>query len=325
VSTDLSLDPERSFGMDKPGKMQVDIGGLAIDTPVIIASGVWPMDPSLWPRGSMQGVGAVCSKGITREPRNGNSGNRLKETPSGLLNSIGLQNPGIGSFLEQDLPLLGSAGKPVIANIAFDTLDDLDAILGRAMQAETMIGAIELNVSCPNVSRGGMSWAMDPENLGRAVSVARNTWGGSLWVKLSPQVQSIAEASRICESSGADAIVVGNTWLGMAIDNEREAPFFERVFAGLSGPAIFPLSLRLVWEAAGCVNIPVVGCGGICRPEDALSMILAGASAVEIGTGLFIDCHLASEVCLEITSHIASKEAGTVLDLVGRARIGAGK
>lgn len=302
------------------GGMRADIGGLTIETPVIIASGVWPMDPSLWPQGSLTGVGAICSKGITLAPKPGNSGNRLRETHSGLLNSIGLQNGGVHEFVSKDLPLLASSGRPVIVNIAFDSIEELDLILQGLYPARKMIGAVEMNVSCPNVSMGGMAWGMDAASLKNAVTSARSGWEGPLWVKLSPQAPSIREAVLICELSGAQAVVVGNTWLGMAIDNEKEEPFFERVFAGLSGPAIFPLSLRLVWEAAGSADIPVIGCGGIAGPDEALSMILAGASAVALGTGLFSDSSLAFSVCEKISDHMGSRGIQSVGELVGRAR-----
>lgn len=300
--------------------MHVDIGGLHMESPVIIASGVWPMDPFLWPPGSLEGVGAICSKGITCEAKPGNSGNRLWETPSGLLNSIGLQNEGIGKFVSEDLPLLASSGRPVIVNIAFDSIGELDLILQMLNPAREMIGAVEMNVSCPNVSMGGMAWGVDPVSLESAVVAARSAWEGPLWVKLSPQTPSIAEAASVCQSSGAQAVVIANTWLGMAMDNEREEPFFERIFAGLSGPAIFPLSLRLVWEAAGSVDIPVIGCGGIGGPDEALSMILAGASAVALGTGLFLDSYLAASVCRKISGHMESRGLRDVGELVGRGR-----
>ncbi|MDO9508815.1 MAG: dihydroorotate dehydrogenase [Thermovirgaceae bacterium] len=306
--------------MSKLAGLHINVGGVSMETPVIIASGVWPMNPSLWPKGSLEGVGAICSKAITLEPRAGNRGNRLRETHSGLLNSIGLQNGGAVSFIENDLPALSSSGKPVVANIAFETLDELRMIIERLNSCRDMIGAIEMNVSCPNVSMGGMAWGMDKGSLERSVTAARSLWEGPLWVKLSPQAPSIATAARICETSGAQAVVVGNTWLGMAMDNDREEPFFDRVFAGLSGPAIFPLSLRLVWEAAGSVNIPVVGCGGICGPEEALSMFLAGASAVALGTGLFLDSRIPSSTCEKLSEHMKRRSIPEIKDLAGRGR-----
>lgn len=306
--------------MSKFMGLQIDVGGVALETPVVIASGVWPMDPSMWPEASLKGVGAICSKGTTLEPGTGNRGKRICESHCGLLNSIGLQNGGVVSFVQNDLPALGSSGKPIIANIAFETLDELRQIIERLNSRRDLIGALEMNVSCPNVSMGGMSWGVDMDSLERSVSEARSKWTGPLWVKLSPQAPSIAVAARICEASGAEAIVVGNTWLGMAMDNEREEPFFERIFAGLSGPAIFPLSLRLVWEAAASVHIPVVGCGGICGPDEALSMFLAGASAVALGTGLFQDFSLPASICVKLSQHMENRAITSISDLAGRGR-----
>ncbi|HOI81331.1 MAG: dihydroorotate dehydrogenase [Thermovirgaceae bacterium] len=300
--------------------LRTNVGGVNLETPVIVASGVWPMDPRLWPAGSMEGVGAVCSKGMTFEPREGNRGFRIMETYAGILNSIGLQNYGVEHFIAKELPLLDNSCRPVIVNIAFETLEDLRRILERLKVCRSMVGVVEMNVSCPNVSRGGLSWGVHTESLGNAVSMARQVWEGPLWVKLSPQVPSMGEFARLSQECGAQAVVVGNTWLGMAIDNDLERPFFENVFAGLSGPAIFPLALRAVWEAAGAVNIPVIGCGGIARPGDALSMILAGASAVEVGTALFIDSGLPASICRELEANLTKKGLASVRELVGRAR-----
>ena len=300
--------------------LRTNVGGVNLETPVIVASGVWPMDPRLWPAGSMEGGGAVCSKGMTFEPREGNRGFRIMETYAGILNSIGRQNYGVEHFIAKELPLLDNSCRPVIVNIAFETLEDLRRILERLKVCRSMVGVVERNVSCPNVSRGGLSWGVHTESLGNAVSMARQVWEGPLWVKLSPQVPSMGEFARLSQECGAQAVVVGNTWLGMAIDNDLERPFFENVFAGLSGPAIFPLALRAVWEAAGAVNIPVIGCGGIARPGDALSMILAGASAVEVGTALFIDSGLPASICRELEANLTKKGLASVRELGGRAR-----
>jgi len=300
--------------------LRTEVGGVDLDTPVIVASGVWPMDPALWPEGSLDGVGAVCSKGLTLKPRDGNPGCRIVETYSGVLNSIGLQNSGVNHFVAQELPALSFAGRPIIVNIAFETLDDLVEAVEVLKGSALKISALELNVSCPNVSRGGMTWGIHPDSLESAVTAARRAWDGILWVKLSPQAPSVGEFAELSQGCGAEAVVVGNTWLGTAIDNERERPFFENVFAGLSGPAVFPLALRAVWEAAGAVEIPVIGCGGISRPQDALSMILAGASAVEVGTALFVDSRLPASICRELERHLREKGLSSVGDLVGRAR-----
>ncbi len=167
---------------------------------------------------------------------------------------------------------------------------------------------------------GGMAWGINPSALEEAVASARAVWSGPLWVKISPQAHSIVEAARVCEKMGADAVVAGNTWLGMAIDNRREKPFFDRVFAGLSGPAIFPLSLRMVWETAGSVAIPVIGCGGISGPEESLSMMLAGASAIQAGTSLFIESHLPSRICGGLLKHMDDHGLQNAAFLTGRAR-----
>lgn len=299
--------------------LRTEVGGISLETPVIVASGVWPMDPALWPQGSLDGVGAICSKGLTLDPRDGNRGCRIVETYSGVLNSIGLQNPGVGHFLAEELPVLREAGRPIIVNIAFETLADLEKALEVLKRSASKISGLELNVSCPNVSKGGMTWGIDLDSLKSAVTTARSSWDGALWVKLSPQVPSVAEFAGLSQECGADAVVVSNTWLGAAIDNERERPVFDKVFAGLSGPAIFPLALRAVWEAYGAVEIPVVGCGGISRPQDALSMILAGASAVEVGTVLFVDSRLPAMICREIEQHLGKKGLSAVGDLTGRA------
>ncbi|HPD97618.1 MAG TPA: dihydroorotate dehydrogenase [Synergistales bacterium] len=301
-------------------RLETVVGGVRMETPVIIASGVWPMDPGLWPTGSMDGVGAVCSKGITLYPRKGNTGGRVFETPSGMLNSIGLQNPGVSAFIDEDLGPLSSAGFPVIVNVAFGSIEELDDTVHILEKSVDKIGAIELNVSCPNVSSGGMSWGTLPSSLEEAVAGARAAWNGPLWVKLTPQAWSIADASKVCENAGADAVVVGNTWLGMAVDNQNEKPFFDRIFAGLSGPAIFPLSLRMVWEAAGSVAIPVIGCGGVSGPDEALSMMLAGASAIQAGTSLFVESRLPSLICRGLIEHMDSHSLENAVALTGRAR-----
>lgn len=317
---DLYSSGRRFFPMPGNAGLHAEVGGLSIGSPVIVASGVWPMEPSLWPEKALEGVGALCSKGLTLEPRTGNSGKRICESYSGLLNSIGLQNPGIDHFVKNELIGLQSCDKPVLVNVSFESIRELAAILEKLLPSRSLVGAVELNVSCPNVSRGGMTWGLDPEGLEKAVSFARKIWQGPLWVKLSPQTSSIGEFSRICQDCGAQAVVVANTWLGMAIDNDEEKPFFERIFAGLSGPAIFPLALRAVWEAAGAVDIPVIGCGGITRPEDALSMMLAGASAVEVGTALFHDLSLPAAICSRLSAHIEARSLGSVGEITGRAR-----
>jgi dihydroorotate dehydrogenase (NAD+) catalytic subunit len=300
--------------------LNLDLNGLELATPLIAASGVWPLSPKLWPRESLSGLGAVCSKGLTLEPRSGNPGVRLWETPSGLLNSIGLQNPGLENFIDQDLTQLAQAGLPIIINLAPESEGEIGRMLTLLAGRADRIGAVELNLSCPNVSRGGMAWGISPRGVTRAASLARAAWPGRLWIKLTPQAPDMAESARAAAEAGADAVVVANTWLGMAMDLERARPAFDRVLAGLSGPAIFPLALRLVWEASEEVEVPVVASGGVCSWEDAAAMILAGASAVEVGTGLLNDLILPEKICRGLDGYIKKLKYNSISELKGKAR-----
>lgn len=300
--------------------LSLSLSGLELATPLIAASGVWPLSPGLWPRESLAGLGAVCSKGLTLKPRQGNPGVRLWETPSGLLNSIGLQNPGLEHFLDQDLPQMAQAGLPLILNLAPESREEIERMLDLLNRRADRIGAVELNLSCPNVSRGGMAWGISAQGVARATSLARAVWQGKLWIKLTPQAPDIGAAARAAEKAGGDAVVVANTWLGMAMDLDRARPAFERVTAGLSGPAIFPLTLRLVWEAAQEVEIPVVASGGVSSWEEAGAMILAGASAVEVGTGLLKDLELPTKICQGLDRYIKKLNFKSVSELKGKGR-----
>ncbi|MEA3508604.1 MAG: dihydroorotate dehydrogenase [Synergistota bacterium] len=310
--------------MKTTADLSCTIGTLALDSPVIVASGVWPMDPSLWPAGSMQGVGAICSKGLTLEPKTGNEGTRLCETPCGVLNSIGLENPGIRSFLDDFLPLIERTGAPVILNVAFGDCGELGRIFDVVSETPGCISAVELNVSCPNVRSGGMEWGKDPLAASEAVKKTRAMWNGPLWVKLSPQAPDIGSVAVAVEESGADALVVANTWLGTAIDVNARKPVFKRVFAGLSGPAVFPLALRLVWDVAARVSIPVIGCGGITRHEHALAMIMAGARAVEIGSGQMVSANCARDIRQGIETYLDENGFSSLAELCGAARLSGG-
>lgn len=297
--------------------LSVDVGGVRLDSPLIIASGTWPQDPSWW---ALDKVGAYCTKGITREPRSGNEGPRLCETPAGLLNSIGLENEGVEKWLRSTLPQLAMTGRKLIANVACESLDGLESILKLFRGHVDEISVVELNVSCPNVDCGGQMWGIDPQGVEEATSTARRLWDGPLWVKLTPQAPDITLTAKAAEKSGADAVVVANSWLGMAIDVENLMPVFRRVVAGLSGPAIFPLALRLVWQVAEVVSIPIIGCGGVSTWKDVLAMILAGASAVELGTVLFRDLDAPSRLCEDLENFLTKRKITRLSDLVGAAR-----
>ena len=297
----------------------VSCGGIELKTPVIVASGVWPFETEFWDRKSFPGLGAICTKAVTLHQREGNPGIRVWETPSGMLNSIGLQNGGVDLFLDHHVPEISQGGIPFIVNVAMEKIQETGKVLEKLERHRSSIPAVELNISCPNVSEGGMAWGTDALSSSRAVAMAREKWSGPLWVKLTPQAGDISLVARAVQDQGADALVVGNTWLGMAMDVEKGKPVFGRVFAGLSGPAIFPLALRTVWEVCSSVSIPVVGCGGIASPDDCLAMIMAGASAVEIGTLMFTHLNAGSMICSGIEEYLQSRGLDDVKDIMGIA------
>ena len=298
----------------------VSIGAVTLRAPLVIASGTWSHKPEFWRGAITEGIGAICTKALTLHPRSGNPGIRLWETPCGLLNSIGLQNPGIESFLEEDFPGIRAGDVKIIANVAMERESETVRVLEILAERGNGLAAVELNISCPNVDGGGMTWGSDPLQAARAVRAARAAWDGPLWVKLTPQCTDIASVAKASEKAGADALIVANTWLGMAIDAKTENPVFSRIVAGLSGPAVFPLSLRLVWEASAAVTIPVVGCGGVTRAEDALAMMIAGASAVEMGTAHFTDLSCPGRVTKGILDHLSAKGYASPMELVGKGR-----
>ena len=298
----------------------VFVGEVALRSPLIIASGTWPHGPEYWHDPVTFGVGAACTKALTLHPRAGNTGIRVWETPCGLLNSIGLQNPGLQHFLMTDLPALSAGDVEVVANVAMETEEETGKVLVALSEEQHSLAAVELNISCPNVDGGGMAWGSDPTQAARAIRIARENWKGPLWAKLTPQCGDIALVARAAEDAGADALVVANTWLGMAIDTRSESPVFARKFAGLSGPAVFPLSLRLVWEVSSAVGIPVIGCGGVSRVEDVLSMMLAGATAVEIGTLHFTDLSCFSRLEQGFLEYLSAKGYASAMELIGRGK-----
>lgn len=301
--------------------ISVKIGALKLSSPVIPASGVWPYSEDFWKEGRLAGVGAVCTKAISLEPRRGNRGVRIWETPCGVLNSIGLQNCGVREFAANYGALVKECPRPVIANIVMERPADVQETLRRLEDVEG-VAAAELNISCPNVDGEGMSWGVDCSSAAEAVRAAREVWRGPLWVKMTPQAADPAAVAKAIESEGADAIVCANTWLGMAIDMNSGRPAFDRVTAGLSGPAVFPLALRLVWQTAGAVSIPVIGCGGAASASDCMGMILAGASAVEVGSAFFHDLSAAAEIAAGLPAFMKRYGAARLGDLVGYARRG---
>jgi len=305
--------------MNRDKRMSVPIGGLEIESPLLVASGVWPMDSECWPTGAMKNAGGLCTKGLTLQPKTGNTGIRIWETPCGIMNSIGLENPGIDAFLKDEYPGLSKMDIPVIFNLSFDNKEDLLSLFERLHDTAGNV-PVELNVSCPNVSRGGLSWAQNSASLETIISLARKNWEGPLWVKLSPNVASVTETALVAENAGADAVVVANTWLGAIIDVEDLQPVFHNIHAGLSGPAVFPLALRLVWETSSSADIPVIASGGVASWQDAAAMIAAGASAVQIGSALFSDLEIIDKIHKGLAGFLERKNIESIVDLVGAAK-----
>lgn len=268
--------------------LSVAIAGLPLANPILAASGTFGYGPEFEEIVDLARLGAVVTKGLSRRPMPGNPSPRLFETAAGMLNSVGLQNMGARAFVETRLPRLRQLGVTVVANVFGESVADYVAAIEMLNQGEG-IAAYELNASCPNTDCGGMVFGTDERLLAELVGAAKAAARRPLWVKLSPNVTSIAAMARAAAAAGADALTVANTFLGMAIDAETRRPRFARVVAGLSGPAIKPLALRMVYEVHRAVPLPVIGVGGIATARDAAEFLLAGASAVQIGTMNFWD------------------------------------
>ena len=268
--------------------LRVNIGKLSLKNPVLTASGTFGYGLEFQDFVPLEGIGGIIVKGTTLKPREGNDYPRMAETASGMLNCVGLQNKGVDYFCEQIYPQLMDIDTNFIVNVSGSTLEDYAECAAR-INALEKIPAIELNISCPNVKQGGMAFGISCEGAASVVKAVRERYGKTLIVKLSPNVTDIAEIARACEDEGADSVSLINTLMGMAIDIEKRRPVLSIATGGLSGPAVKPVALRMVWQVAKAVKIPVVGLGGIMTAEDAIEFFMAGATAIEIGTANFID------------------------------------
>lgn len=303
--------------------LAVDIGGLVLPNPVLVASGTFGFATEYAPFLDLSRLGGVVLKGVTWAPREGNAPPRLAETPAGLLNAIGLANPGVEVLIREKLPLLAGLACPVVVNIAGETVAEF-ARLAERLSGVPGVAALEVNVSCPNVARGGMQFGADPAACAEVVRAVRANTGLPVIVKLSPNVTSIAAVAQAAEKAGADALSLINTLWGMAIDIERQRPVLGNVTGGLSGPAVKPVALRCVWQVYEAVGIPLIGMGGILTAGDAVEFILAGARAVALGTANFVDPGAAPAVAAGIEEYLARRGIADVNDLVGRAHRGGG-
>jgi dihydroorotate dehydrogenase (NAD+) catalytic subunit len=280
------------FVLNASPDLSVTIAGVVFKNPVIAASGTFGYGAEYEELFDVSRLGGICTKGLTLHPRPGNTGPRLHETPAGLLNSIGLENPGIPAFIEKELPRLRELGPVVIANLSGSTVEEYTA--GAALLNKSSIDMIELNISCPNVKAGGMTFGLDPEAAASVAGPVRQAAPNKpLIVKLSPNAPDLAAVARSCVESGADALSLVNTFKAMAIDIKGRRPVFDNISAGLSGPAIRPIALRMVWELyeslrqSGAATVPLIGMGGIAGPEDALEFLMAGAAAIQVGSATF--------------------------------------
>jgi dihydroorotate dehydrogenase (NAD+) catalytic subunit len=271
----------------KKRDLTVTVAGVTFPNPVIAASGVYGFGENYTDLYPLSLLGGISCKGMTLEKRQGNTPPRVAETPAGMLNSVGLQNPGVDTFINKYLPVLKKDGNVIIANIAGDTPEDYSEIAKRL--DSTDVDMIEVNISCPNVKKGGAAWGISPEGAATVTKAVRMATKKPLMVKLTPNVTDITEIAKAAESEGADAISLINTLLGMRIDIRTKRPVLHRNVGGLSGPAVLPVAVRMVWQVVNAVKIDVVGMGGINSAEDAVEMMFAGAKAVQIGTAIISD------------------------------------
>ncbi|HEX6495591.1 MAG TPA: dihydroorotate dehydrogenase [Acidobacteriaceae bacterium] len=301
--------------------MRVRLCGLELRNPVIAASGTFGYGIEFEEILSLDKIGGFVTKGLSREPMPGNDTPRIIETASGMINAIGLQNMGAAAFIAEKLPALRRyAGTACIANVFGYTVDDYLAVIDQLNAAEG-IAAYELNASCPNTRHGGLIFGADPAQLAELVVRAKRLAARPVIVKLSPNVTSIAQMARVTEAAGADAISLVNTFVSLAIDVKTRRPRIANVTGGLSGPAIKPIALRLVWEAAKAVKIPVIGMGGITTPEDAVEFLLAGATAVEVGTASYADPRAVQRLAKGLETWCSGNHIERVGELTGALKL----
>lgn len=297
------------------------LGELELQNPVMAASGTFGFGLEYSDFIDINRLGAFVVKGTTLEPRQGNPYPRMAETPAGMLNCVGLQNGGVEHFINDIYPNLKDCSSNVIVNVSGAKLEDYVEVAER-LAARTDIKAIELNISCPNVKQGGMAFGTTCDGAATVVSAVRKSWPGHLMVKLSPNVTSIVDIALAAEAAGADSLSLINTLMGMAIDVETMRPKLSTVTGGLSGPAVKPVAVRMVWQVASKVGIPVVGLGGIMTAADAIEFILAGATAVQVGTGNFVDPSVTIKIIDGIEDYCRRHGVVSVEELRGAVKIG---
>jgi dihydroorotate dehydrogenase (NAD+) catalytic subunit len=298
--------------------LSVSVGSLRLKNPVLTASGTFGYGLEFLPFLSLSSLGGVVTKGLSPKPRQGNPPERIVETSSGMLNAIGLQNVGVDAFIADKLPKLRDHDTAVVANVFGETESEYVEVCAKLDSAHG-VAAIELNVSCPNTEAGGMIFGNDPASLAAITRACRRATRLPLWVKLSPNVTDIRETAKAAEAEGADAVSLVNTFVGAVIDVVKRRPVLANQSGGLSGPAIRPLAVWMTWQVRRAVAIPIVGMGGIMTARDAVEFILAGATAVQVGTANFVNPRAAADVVDGLAAWLAEQKVPSIRELVGAA------
>ncbi len=296
--------------------LSVEIGKLKLKNPIMTASGTFGYGEEFADFIDLNRLGGIIVKGTTLHHREGNPYPRMAETPSGMLNAVGLQNKGVDYFIEHIYPRIKDLDTRVIVNVSGSCIDDYVAVCEKLSPLDK-VAAVEINISCPNVKQGGMGFGTTCSGAESVTSAVRKAYGGTMIVKLTPNVTDITEIARAVEAAGADAVSLTNTFLGMAIDVEKRKPMLSTITGGLSGPCIRPIAVRMVWQVANAVKVPVVGLGGIASGRDAIEFLLAGATAVQIGTVNFVDPQVTVKAIDYIEDYLKRHQIASVRELIG--------
>jgi dihydroorotate dehydrogenase (NAD+) catalytic subunit len=312
------------MGIDQkilPPDLAVHVGGLKLKNPVMTASGTFGYGEEYAPYLDLNQLGAIVVKGLSLEPRMGNPPPRIMETPCGMLNAVGLQNIGVQAFIRDKLPFLRQFDTPVIANIYAESVDEFPRLAGILSEAPG-VHALEINISCPNVKKGGIAFGTDPEMAADVTRRVKTETNLPVIVKLTPNVTDIALIAQSVEAAGADAVSLINTITGMSVNVETRTPHLKNITGGLSGPAIKPVALRMVWQVVNRVSIPVIGLGGIMTADDALEYLIVGARAVQVGTANFINPRTIPEIVEGIGIYLQNNKMTHIRELIGSLKTG---
>jgi dihydroorotate dehydrogenase (NAD+) catalytic subunit len=311
---------KRMENMEQRPDLKVDIGGLALQNPVLTASGTFGYAREFEHLVDLNRLGGIVVKGLSLDPTKGNPPPRICETACGMLNAIGLENVGIEAFVAEKLPFLQTLKPPIIVNIYGKREEDYVQLAARIEEVRD-IAAIEVNISCPNVKAGGMVFGVDPQAAFGVIRAVRQQTTKPLIVKLSPNVTDISAIARAVEDAGADCLSLINTLTAMAIDIHTRRPRLANITGGLSGPAIKPIALRMVWQVAQAVGVPIIGIGGIMSAEDALEFFIAGATAIQVGTANFVNSHATTDILDGLERFLAEKNIAKITDLIGTLEV----